>query len=558
MTVHTEDRASTEGARARLFTGGTVWPDALSPDSDALLIADGAVVALGAQAVAHPLAAEAEQIDLAGGFLMPSFAEGHAHPIFGGLESQGPQIVGLDSVEAIIAEVRRYADANPTEEWIIGASYNGSLVEHGLFDARWLDEAVPDRPVLLRAWDYHTVWCNSRALELAGITANTPEPELGEIPRRPDGSPLGVLREWGAIDLINAVQPGHSLDARLTALRTAHEHYAALGTTWIQDAWVEPADVEVYVAAAARGQLLTRMNLALLADPRHFPAQLPELLAARQRIRDLGHPLLTANTIKFFADGVIENETGALLEPYCTGAHQGMRVWQPEALAAAVAAVEAEGFQPFIHAIGDAAVRTALDAIEHSRTVNGEPGTRPVITHVQLAAAEDLARFARLGVIANLQPLWSQQDSLMTVLTVPRLGPERSDRQYQSKTLTDSGATVSFGSDWPCSSADVREGIAIAATRTTADGAPEGGWVPEQILPLGTCLGLATAGTAAQAFADRLDTPWGTLAPGNAADLVWFARDPRAESPKSFPDNPIRATFLAGTPTYRANTERAW
>ena len=556
MTEHAATRAETSAGPATLFHGGTVWPELDAPESDALLVVAGRVAALGPAAHEHPAAADAARVDLAGGFLMPAFAEGHAHPIFGGLEAQGPQIVGLTSVEDIVAEVRRYAEAHPEEDWIIGASYNGSLVEDGLFDARWLDEAVADRPVMLRAWDYHTVWCNSRALELAGIHADTPEPALGEIPRREDGAPLGVLREWGAMDLINAVQPGYDLEDRLTALRTAGEHYAALGTTWVQDAWVEPADVDVYVEAAGRGQLLVRTNLALLADPRRFPAQLPQLLAARQRIRDLGHPLLTANTIKFFADGVIENETGALLEPYCTGQHRGMEVWQPEALARAIAAVEAEGFQPFVHAIGDRAVRTALDAIEHSRAVNGETGTRPVITHVQLATAEDLARFARLGVIANLQPLWAQQDGLMTVLTVPRLGAERSDRQYQSKTLTDSGATVSFGSDWPCSSADVREGIAIAATRTTVAGDPAGGWTPEQILPLELCLSLATAGTARQAFADRGPAAWGTLTPGNAADLLWLARDPRTESPQSFPDNPVRATYLAGEQTFPATPER--
>lgn len=545
-TNHTPAQGTT------LFSGGTVWPGAGAPDTHALLVQEGRIVALGDDALAHPSAASAAHVDLAGGFMMPSFGEGHAHPIFGGLEAHGPSIGGLESIPEIVAEVGRYAEANPDVEWILGASYNGSLVEGGLFDAKWLDEAVSDRPVVLRAWDYHTVWCNSRALELAGITTDTPEPELGEIPRRADGSPLGVLREWGALDLMNAVNPGHSLEARLDALVAAQQHYASLGTTWVQDAWVETSDLDMYIEAAKRGLIHTRMNLALLADPRKFPGQLPEMLAARQRVRDLNHPLLTARTVKFFADGVIENETGALLEPYCTGQHSGMQVWAPAALAEAIAVVEAEGFQPFVHAIGDAAVRNALDAIEHSRAVNGDLGTRPVITHVQLADEADLARFAELGVIANLQPLWAQLDGLMTVLTLPRLGAARSDRQYQTRTLTDSGATVSFGSDWPCSTADVREGIAVAATRTTSAGEPAGGWVPEQILPLEQCLSLATQGTAVQAFADQQEASWGVLSPGMSADLVVFARDPRSESPKAFPDNPIRSTYLAGRSTFMA------
>lgn len=541
---------------ATLYENGSVWQGPGRPDATALLTIGGAIAAVGEAAHAHPAAAAAARVDLDGGFLMPGFGEGHAHPIFGGLEERGPRIRDLTSVAEIVAEVGRYAAAHPEEEWILGACYNGSLVENGLFDARWLDEAVPDRPVVLRAWDYHTVWCNSAALAAAGIDAETPEPELGEIPRRPDGSPLGVLREWGAIDLLGAVNPGHDLEHRVAALAFAQRHFAAHGITWAQDAWVEPADVEVYVAAAERGLLTTRMNLAFLADPRRFPAELPAIVAARARIAALGEPLLTAHTVKFFADGVIENETGSLLEPYCTGRHHGMQVWQPAPLAEAITLVEAAGFQPFVHAIGDAAVRHTLDAMAASRQTNGETGTRPVITHVQLADAADLARFAELDVIANMQPLWAQQDGLMTVLTVPRLGPERSDRQYRMRSLLDTGARLSFGSDWPCSSVDPREGIAIGATRQTPDGEPLGGWVPEQILGVEECLAAYTAGTAHQAFADRQRLPWGELRAGAAADLLWLGRDPRSESPAALPSNPVLATVVAGTVTFSASPTR--
>ncbi|HEU4808185.1 MAG TPA: amidohydrolase family protein, partial [Homoserinimonas sp.] len=273
--------------RTVLFTGGTVWMGPAQEDEAALLIAGGRVKATGAEAIHLADQLGAHHVDLAGGFLMASFGEGHAHPIFGGLEASGPQVRACGSVAEIVAEVRRFAEANPEQEWIIGASYDGSLAPNGLFDAQWLDEAVSDRPVMLRAWDYHTVWCNSRALELAGIDRGTPDPELGEIPRREDGSPLGTLREWGAVELVTAVSTGYSLDDRVDALRRATEHYAALGTTWVQDAWVEPGDVDVYLEAARRGALATRVNLALLADPRQFPASLPSLVEARARVEQL-------------------------------------------------------------------------------------------------------------------------------------------------------------------------------------------------------------------------------------------------------------------------------
>ncbi|WP_308466917.1 amidohydrolase [Rathayibacter soli] len=543
----------TNTGQPTLFTGGAVWMGPGHADESALLVSGGRIVAIGEAATRSALDLNAEVVDLAGGFLMPSFGDGHAHPLFGGLEDVGPHVRDRTSVAEIVAEVKRFADGHPDQDWIIGASYDGSLAPSGLFDARWLDDAVVDRPVVLRAWDYHTVWCNSRALELAGIDENTVDPVLGEIPRRPDGSPLGILREWGAVELVTAIWSGYSLDDRVEALRRATAHYARLGITWVQDAWVEPTDVAVYLEAARRGALSTRINLALLADPRRFPASLEWMLEVRAQVEELDHPLLTAHSVKFFADGVVENETGALLEPYCSGMHDhGMLVWEPQHLAESVQAVDAAGFQPHIHAIGDAAVRSALDAIEYAERTNGVTQHRPVIAHVQLTTPEDIAQFDRLGVIANMQPLWAQLDALMTVLTVPRLGPERTDRQYQMQTLSDAGVTLAFGSDWPCSSADPREGIAIAVSRTTAEGDPPGGWTPQEKLNIETALAAYSSGVAIQAFGDRAEATWGRIEVGSSADLVWLERDPRQVEPAELPNIAIRATYLAGTATYRA------
>lgn len=542
----------TASGSTQLFMNGTVWPGSDSSDKSALLVVDGRIAAVGDTAVSSAEEG-AEIIDLAGGFLMPSFGEGHAHPIFGGLEDCGPRIRSCTNIEELIAEVRRYAEAHPEKEWILGASYDGSLAPGGLFDARWLDEAVSDRPVVLRAWDYHTVWCNSKALELAGIDADTPEPELGEIPRRDDGSPLGVLREWGAIDLVNAVNPGYDFEDRVDALKRASEHFASLGVTWVQDAWVEPDDIDVYLAAASRGLLSAQFNLALLADPRHFPASLPAMLAAREKVEALGHPHLTAHSVKFFADGVVENETGALLQPYCSGLHDhGMLVWTPEHLAQSVQAIDAAGFQAHIHAIGDAAVRNALDAIEHAASVNGPSTNRPAIAHVQLAAPEDLARFSQLGVVPVMQPLWAQLDSLMTVLTAPRLGAERTEQQYRMRTLIESGAALAFGSDWPCSPADPLEGISVGISRMTVEGEPAGGWMANEKLDPAVALEAYTAGVAALALADRSDRDWGKITPGASADLVWLSADPRVTPPLEIPDIRVKATYLAGKHTFQA------
>lgn len=546
-----------------LFHNGTVWADGSRPTTDALLVDDGVITAVGSDA--HQRADEAgdvERVDLEGGFLMPSFGDGHAHPMYGGLEFVGPAVRPCTSIDEIVEAVRRFAKDNPDEEWIVGASYDGSLAEGGLFDARWLDEAVDDRPVVLRAWDYHTVWCNSVALERAGITPETPDPQMGEIPHREDGSVLGTLREWGAVDLVMAAMPPRDEDTRVAALGTAADYYLARGVTWVQDAWVEPADVDTYCEAARRGALRMRFNLALYADPRHFEEQIAGYAAARDRVVAQESPFLTANTVKFFADGVVENETGALLQPYCSGLHShggqersdsgdvvGMKVWEGDGLAQACQRVDELGFQIHIHAIGDAAVRQALDAIEYAVTTNGPRDRRPVIAHVQLVDDVDLQRFADLGVIPCMQPLWAQQDALMTVLTIPRLGRERSDKQYRMRTLDDSGAPLSFGSDWPVSSGAPLDGIAVAVSRQTAEGEPAGGWTPEEIVGIDRALTAYTEGVAKQAFAESV---WGRLAPGASADLVLLDRDPRNASAADLPGITIRATYVRGALAHSA------
>ena len=525
-----------------LFTGGVIWTGD-GGDADAVLVIDGVVRALGAEA--RELAAgDVEYVDLDGGFLMPSFGDGHAHPLYGGLEAVGPPVRGCGTVDEIVTAVKSYAEEHPDDEWIVGASYDGSLAPGGLFDARWLDAAVPDRPVVLRAWDYHTLWCNTAAIERAGITPDTPDPALGEIPHRPDGSVLGTLREWGATDLVMNVVPPRDESQRIAALGTAADYYLARGVTWVQDAWVEPGDVATYVTAARQGALRLRFNLALYADPRYFDTQIEHFVKSRRLVEEADSPLLTAQTVKFFADGVVENETGALLAPYCSGLHShGMRNWEGDSLAEAARSVDELGLQIHIHAIGDAAVRQALDAIEYVLSRNGPRDRRPVIAHVQLMDDTDIGRFAALGVIPNMQPLWAQMDPLMTVLTTPRLGAERSDRQYQMQTLNRSGAALAFGSDWPVSSGAPLDGIAVATSRRTAEGQPEGGWTPHEIVPIERALSAYTNAVAYQAFAEH---NWGRITPGASADFVWLQHDPRAVPALELPDLPIRATYLRG------------
>ncbi len=278
-----------------------------------------------------------------------------------------------------------WAATHPAAEWICGDAFDPSLADDGRFDARWLDEVAPDRPVVLRTMDHHTAWVNTAALRRAGIDASFPDPWDGQILRRTDGSALGTLREFGALNPVLDLIPPATTAEQLSALSEVSGRFAAAGITWVQDAWVEHESVETWLAAADLGLLRFRTNLAFRAEPGGWKNDIEDFTADRARVEAQAPGFLTARTVKFFADGVIESGTAALIDPYddCPHSH-GMATWSPEELADAVAAVDEKGFQAHIHAIGDAGVKMALDAIAETQRRNGSRDRRPTIAHVQL------------------------------------------------------------------------------------------------------------------------------------------------------------------------------
>jgi predicted amidohydrolase YtcJ len=537
-----------------VFTGGTVRTGNVdAPVHDALAVTGGRISALGTEALAAR-GPRTAVVDLTGGALLPAFGDGHVHPVLGGLGLRGVPVRGCSSVEEIVAAVRLWADTHPEAEWITGDGFDPWLAPDGRFDADWLDAAVPDRPVLLRTSDHHTAWVNGEALRRAGYTAATPDPAGGQIVRRDgSGAPLGTLREFGALNPVLSLAPTPSHEEQVDALREATDRFAAAGVTWVQDALVLPHHADVWVTAATTGPgLPVRADLCFLLEPDGWRESIARFVADRERVESAAPGLITARSVKFFADGVIEAGTAALLEPYtdCPHSH-GMATWAPAELAEAVTAVDALGFRPHLHAIGDGAVRAALDAVEAASRANGPRDRRPVIAHAELIDPADLPRFAELGVIANLQPLWAQYDPLMTELILPRIGPRRGARQYQIATLLASGARLAFGSDWPVTAHEPLRGIATAVTRQTPEGTPEGGWLPNERIDTSTALSAYSAGCAHQAFEEK---EWGVLRPGTRADLVHLAADPVTTAPADLAHLPVLGTWLAGRRTHDAGT----
>lgn len=536
--------------RTTLFRGGVVLTgDPAAPRARALAVRDGLVVALDDDALALAGGGEVDQHDLAGGALLPGFGDAHAHPCHGGIELLEAPVRDCTTVEEVQAVVAAYAAANPDREWILGGSYDPSLAPSGLFDARWLDAVVPDRPVALTASDHHTLWVNSEALRRAGVTRETPDPPASSIPKREDGEPLGTLVEWAAMDLVRDRIPARSDREEMTGLLEALRLFALEGITWVQDAITTPADVDRLLRLSdelsEEGGLPVRVAMALRAEPGQWREQRPQFDELRRSVE--GHPQLAARTVKLFADGVIEAGTAALLEPYADAPHTcGLPVWTRQELVDVVTAFDADGFQVHIHGIGDAGIRNALDAIEHAAQVNGLRDRRPVIAHTQLVHPDDLPRFAALGVVANFSPLWACLDDCQTQLTEPRLGAERAARQYPMATLLASGAVLSFGSDWPVSSFRPLDGLAVAVTRQTPDGRPDGGWLPHERIPVGAALSAYTQGPAYQAFEEHLR---GTLTVGRRADLVHLSGDPTSVAAQDWPGLRVLGTWLSGRRT---------
>jgi predicted amidohydrolase YtcJ len=529
-----------------VIAGGTVRTgDPARPTATAVAVTAGQVSGLDDDAT-DQRGPDTEVVDLGGGALLPSFGDGHAHPLWGGVELAWAPVRDLGSVAETVEAVRVHAEAHPDAPWVLGGSYDPSLSPGGLFDAAWLDAVVPDRPVYLESSDHHCAWVNTAALRLAGITAATPDPPAATIARRPDGEPLGTLLEWTAVDLVRRLVPEPTRDEKLRAVTEATALLAAAGVTWVQDAALAPEDVAVYLEAAQAGRLSARVNVALRAEPEIWKQQLPVFEAARASTD--GDPDVSARTVKFFADGVIEMGTGAMLEPYLDQPDScGLPVWAPAELAEAVTAFDGAGFQVHIHAIGDAGIRAALDAVAAARQTNGERDRRPVVAHVHVVDPADVPRFAELGVIANFEPLWACLEPGMVRLVLPRIGPVRTDRQYPMRSIAATGARLSMGSDWPVSSMVPLEGLAVAVTRQTPDGRPPGGWTPHERLDPVEALAAYSAGVAYQAFEDEA---WGRIAVGRRADLVALARDPLDVEPLRWDALDITGTWLGGRRTY--------
>ena len=539
-----------------LFRGGSLFDGHRHRGLGAVLVEGDHIVAVATGYDAERSLREradgaVDVVDLAGGLLSPGFIDAHVHPIQGGLERLRCDLSELSSREDYLAAIATYAAANPDVPWILGGGWAMPAFPGGTPTAAELDAVVPDRPVYLPNRDHHGAWVNSRALEIAGIDASTPDPADGRLERDADGRPTGTLHE-GATALVTRHIPAATEDDFYAALVAGQSYLHSVGVTGWQDAIVgaysgmEDASA-AYTAAAANGDLRSQVVGALWWDRGRGVEQVDGLVAKRE---SMSGGRFRATSVKIMQDGVAENYTAAMIAPYLDRCghptdNSGHSFVEAGALAEAVTALDAAGFQVHVHAIGDRGVREALDAFAAARDANGAADQRHHIAHLQVVHPDDVRRFADLGVTANMQALWACLEEQMIELTLPFLGEERSAWQYPFGDLHRCGTPLAMGSDWPVSTPDPMAAIHVAVTRTAyGEEGPAGTepFLPEQALDLETAFAAYTSGSARVCHRDDA----GVLEPGAVADLVVLDRDPFAGPAAQIGAARVASTWVAG------------
>ncbi|MFI9106130.1 amidohydrolase [Streptomyces fildesensis] len=571
---NTRQRADTVFVGGRVFTGTTS-----APIEAAVAVGGGRILAVADETSVRALAdGDTEVVDLAGGLLVPGFQDAHMHPAVAGVQMLRCDLSEERSVEGYLAVVAEYAKANPDAAWISGGGWSMDIFPGGTPTREMLDAVVPDRPVLLSNRDGHGAWVNSLALRLAGVDRDTPDPVDGRIEREPDGTPAGTLQE-GAVGLVGAHLPVATPDEALAGLLVAQEYLFSLGVTTWQDAMIgvfpgNPDNFDVYVRAAREESLQARVVGALWWDRERGLEQLPEL-EERRRTGQVGR--FNATTVKIMQDGIAENFTAGLLEPYldhcgCATDNSGLSFVDPQLLDDVVRLLDAAGFQIHFHALGDRAVREALDALAGAKAANGTNDNRHHLAHLQLIHPDDLGRFAELGAAANIQALWAAHEPQMDELTIPFLGSERAALQYPFGDLQRAGARLVAGSDWSVSSPNPLWGIHVAVNRAVPAEAPNAPqspdtaedvhgsdrsvaqepskpFYPEQALTLAQAL---TAYTAGSAWVNHLDDVTGTVEVGKYADLVVLDRNPFERPALEIADTRVLRTYIDGRLVFAA------
>jgi predicted amidohydrolase YtcJ len=535
---------------ARIYT---VNPQ--QPWADALAIRDGRILAIGNDdEISHYRGTSTKMIDGKGRLVLPGFTDCHVHFIDGSFSLQQVNVEDAKNIEQVQQQIKAYANAHPNDAWVLGRGWSYPIFPpSGMPDKKQLDAVVPDRPAYIEGYDGHTWWANSKALAAAHITKDTPDPPGGTIVRDPaTGEATGAIKEDAADAIIRRAIPVPSREKKLQALRAGLKHAGELGITrvhvmgGVNVGAGDVTDAELLDELRGNNELTVRFYLGYRFDPPEVTAhQLDEIEQARQRYHD---DWIAAGGVKFFLDGVIETHTAAMLKPYSNAPSlSGSLLWDPDKYKTFVAELDRRGIQIFTHAIGDRAIRLALEAYQGAATKNGTKDARHRIEHIEDPSAADIPRFGQLGVIASMQPLHAYPDDDTLKSWLPAVGPERATRAWPWHSIQAAGGVLAFGSDWPVVTLSPWPGLQNAVTRQTTEGEPEGGWIPSESINLADAIKGYTLNAA---FAGHREKTEGSLEPGKLADLIVVSQNIFEIDPHHLVDTKVVMTIVGGRVVY--------
>lgn len=549
-----------------VLRGGKVMTmDADRRVASAVAVYGNRIVAVGSDAeMASYIGADTKIVELNGRTLLPGFIDAHIHPVLGAERLAQCSMDGETlTIAQILPRIQACVDAevNPAaDKWIQVVNVNPA---NFVATATDLDTISTTRPILMSGIDGHTAWVNHKALQLAGIVNGTPDPEGGQIERDAAGNPTGFLKD-AAQGLVAAIVPPMSLAERIVLTQQALDLARARGITTVQDAWASEGEMDVYAALADAGQLKMRVRATLASEIVDSEAEYQRLIRIRARFAT--HPLIRANAVKLFSDGVIEypTQTAAMIYPYLDGhgnetTNFGERYFEQDTLNAYVARLDAEGFTVHVHSIGDYTTHAVLDAYAHARDRNGSTDNRHQISHLQIVDPGDFPRFAELGVLANMQLFWALPDVYTIDSVQPYLQPERHKLMYPAGSLVRAGATLVGGSDWPV---DVFPWDPMPNTPLTAayNGITRKNPIPDdplfgQVLNADEAVTLddmLAAYTINAAQATRQESSLGSIEVGKIADFVVVDRDLETIAPEGLLTAAVQLTILDGAVVYEA------
>jgi len=531
---------------ARIYT---VNPQ--QPSAEALAISGEKILAVGTKnEIEKYRGASTRIIDAQGHLVLPGFVDCHIHFMDGSMGLTRVDLNDAKTVAEIQKRVKEYAESHLQEPWITGMGWTyPTFGPSALPDKKILDDVVPTRPVYLVAFDGHSSWANSKALQMAGITRETPDPPNGKIVRDEKGEATGALKE-SAGDLVARVMPKPTREERLAALRLGIHEANKFGLTRVHSAGQDFEWLDLYDELRRNGEMTLRFYIAYFLDP---PELTPDAIEKIEQARRTYHDdWISGGVVKTMLDGVVEAHTAAMLAPYSDDPSQtGKLFWDPAKYTQAVAELDRRGLQIFTHAIGDKAVRLALDAYQNATETNHTNDARPRIEHIETISAQDVPRFGKQGVIASFQPLHAYPDDDTLNIWARNVGPERAQRAWVWHSIETTGGRLAFGSDWPVVTLNPWPGVQNALTRQTTDGNPPGGFVPSERISLEDTI---TAYTLGAAFAGRREKTEGSLEPGKLADLIVLSQDLFKVKPSEIAKTEVLLTIVGGKVVYRSAT----